>query len=521
MSKSPKTQAWLSQFAESPTNQKILNLFSIRGLATIEQCQIPQSNLTQRQLRSLLASWSEEQVGKTPLLRTMRISYERQGGGLRLVYLLTETGASLLRQLTGQENILASRIESRVECVHAVAEMDVFARAQEANLDCFIEKPFFFGSQKENIRADVAFVKSENIFRVIEIEQAAQAEQVSRITDKLLRLMNFFRSSDAQQVENKILVLFNLANDDQQTISIWRKVVTALEKQHGPLPYQLLTAYLLDFLEQPVWQDWSEFSAIEVNPVVAEVLPQAADQIDIPVTAQAEPGEVIEVEPDLRPPFFRQHPAEASHFDIIMEVLKNDPQLRVSENAEANQHTFFNLALIIYAGSHYPDSPVVRKSAFPAISLALLYRYLHAIQNQALLEILKREVREVQRANARGVNMFRDAYSHLVWTLLRHYGFGRGGPLQVLVKVPSFNDERSDIYIDLKWDSDASMQEVYGLAVFALQKPAPKYEFLAPIHYGHPDNNWQVLNAAAWLLNALWVYMEDLGLKPIDRKKNP
>ncbi len=80
MNKSPNTQAWINQFAESHSNQNILKLFAIRGLATIEQCQSLQNDLNSKQLRSLLSTWSQEKVDRPPLLRTLRISYERQTG---------------------------------------------------------------------------------------------------------------------------------------------------------------------------------------------------------------------------------------------------------------------------------------------------------------------------------------------------------------------------------------------------------------------------------------------------------
>jgi hypothetical protein len=503
MTKKNQTQPWLSQFTENPINQKLLGLFAIRGLATIEQCQSLQSDLSDKQLRSLLANWSQEQAGKTPLLRTLRISYERQRGNPRLVYLLTETGAGLLRQLNGQGQFLVPKLESKVEAVHATAEMDVLVRARQANLDCLIEKPFYYGLQKENIRADIAFATNKNTFRLIEIEQSARADDVSRLTDKLLRLLRFFRSNEAEKVEKWILVLFNLAGDDQQTLSIWQKVIAVIEKQHGPLPFQLQTVALLDFLEIPAWQDWSQYPTLRPEPMATPAQPDLA---------------IDPAMPDLTPPFLKQRPAEASHFDLILEVLKEEVQLQVFEDAEANQRTFFNLALVIYAGSHYPDSPVVRKSAFPAVSLALLYRYLHAAQNRLLLELVKREIREVQHANLRGINLFRDAYSHMAWSFLRYYGFGRGGPLEVQVRVPSFNDERSDIHLQLRWKASSYLDEVYGLTNSLIPKPAPQEELGFDEDFPEEDP-WSVLSAAAWLLNAIWIYMDDLGLKPSDSKK--
>jgi hypothetical protein len=505
MNKSIEIQPWLNQFTGNQANQRLLEVFAIRGLATKEQCQSLQSELSEKQQRSLLANWSQEQVGRSPLLRTARTRYERQRGNPRLVYLLTETGASLLRELTGQSQLLVPKLESKTELAHAVAEVEVLALARQAQLKCALEQPFYFGTHQENIRADIALTLDGKVFRLIEIEQAAQADDLARLTDKLLRLLKFFRSNAAQPVENQLLVLFNLATEDQLTLSLWQKVITALEKQHGPLPYQLRTAPLLDFLGQPFWDDWSQYPRLQAEPTEALAEPEAA-------TAETE----------MTPPFLRYRPAEASHFDLILEILKTDLLQTVTENAEENQRIFFNLALIIYAGSHYPDSPVVRKSAFPSISLALLYHYLHASQNQALLTILKREILELLRANARGANLFRDAFQHLAWTLLRQYGFGRGGPLQVQVKVPSFNDDRSDIHLELHWEAETSLQETYGLAVFALQKPVHKDEYqpYQPDWQSAPlKHNWQVLTAVAWLLNAIWVYREDLGLQPVNARK--
>src|SRR3972149_2575435 len=119
------TQSWLSQFTENPANQHLLELFAIHGLATKEQCQSLQSELSEKQQRNLLTNWSQEQIGRSPLLRISRTSYERQRGNPRLVYLLTEIGASLLRQLKGQSQLLVPKLESKVEIVHAVAEVDI------------------------------------------------------------------------------------------------------------------------------------------------------------------------------------------------------------------------------------------------------------------------------------------------------------------------------------------------------------------------------------------------------------
>ena len=130
-------QPWLSQFANNTSNQHLLEIFAIRGLATKEQCLILRSDLSEKQQRNLLSNWSQENIGKPTLLRTLRTSYERQRGNPPLVYLLTDTGANLLHQLNDKDNILVPKLETKVEVVHAVAEMDVFARAQQAKVNCF------------------------------------------------------------------------------------------------------------------------------------------------------------------------------------------------------------------------------------------------------------------------------------------------------------------------------------------------------------------------------------------------
>ena len=161
---------------------------------------------------------------------------------------------------------------------------------------------------------------------------------------------------------------------------------------------------------------------------------------------------------------------------------------------------FFETMEFIYEASHYRGGPVNTVAAFPRLSLLLLGRFLHAHQNQALLRDLILARRNVQSNLNRGVNTFRDALTRMYWDVfLRYFDFGRGGPLEVRVRVPGFDDYRSDIYVQVSIRSNRFLSR-YG------EDPSD-----------HERRNAEA--ALAWVLEALWIYGEELAL--YERRGHP
>jgi hypothetical protein len=99
----------------------------------------------------------------------------------------------------------------------------------------------------------------------------------------------------------------------------------------------------------------------------------------------------------------------------------------------------------------------------------------------------------VQQSQRQALNLFRDQLTHFYWDIfLRHFNFGRGGPLKVKVEVPSFDSSRSEIY------------PVASINEWEMLRGEEGY---VPI--GEPAHAEKALT---WVLEAMHLYAFDLGL---------
>jgi hypothetical protein len=196
----------------------------------------------------------------------------------------------------------------------------------------------------------------------------------------------------------------------------------------------------------------------------------------------------------LLPSFLKVEPANLKSIHLVFGALAEDlrKSLQDRENLAAGRAAFFLIMRSIYEASHFKDGPVSRYAALPVDSLVFLYRYLHMHQNQELLEIVRNARDEVRRSQTRGVNLFRDAFTRLAWDFLRYHSFGRGGPLDVLVTVPGFDADRSDIHIEV---SIRDPELVIGDDGVFME-----------------GDDYRAEKALEWVLNALWTYGSELEL---------
>jgi hypothetical protein len=125
-------------------------------------------------------------------------------------------------------------------------------------------------------------------------------------------------------------------------------------------------------------------------------------------------------------------------------------------------------------------------------------------QNAILLHQLQDGYRRVIASQHRGITFFRDTLTRFYWdNFLKHFNFGRGGPLKVSVEVPGFDSESSEIHTWVRIQEKDLLADENGS--------------------GSNDDLLHAQEALAWVLDALYIYAFDLGLvvtKRAVRKEN-
>lgn len=493
-----KRQAWIDTLETKPNLRQSLTSFASRGLATQDQVE-QLSGLTTKQVRGALDELLKGFYGNVPLLRSETVHLQGRRGRPQVVYILTLDGAAVLSALLPEETLSAPKVEDPVELAHALMEMEVYILARRAGFAGSIEHVLRFEG-KHSIRADVLVKDTQGSQVIFEMEQTARPGDVPRILNKLKQYIQFFRSTGSQGVCSDIRILFNLASEDTTTIKRWSLVLAELQKQEGSLPFRLFWQPVLFFLQSP---EWASLEAFEEIPFAASQETSQSSPEETPSALQPVlEGSLAVVNHALLPPLLQTYqPADLSSLNLILHSLAadNTGQPRDLIFPQPGREDFFDLVRTIYQVSHYEEGPVQKQAALPVLSIWLLYRYLNMHQNQALLQAVLRGREEVRKSLNRGINLFRDAYSRLCWTFLRYHGFGRGGPLEVSVRVPALNGDQSEIMVEVRILDPELIIGRDGLVI--------------------PGDLNLTQEALSWMLSAIWLYGEELGLVPRPFKK--
>ena len=464
---------WIQESGEPERLLAVLNCFGHRGLATVDQVEAL-TKLTNHPVRDAIRELVSPPGGLPALLQPTTVVLPGQRGRPQLAYLLTESGSQAL----GSHSRRVPVLTENVEAAHALMEMKVFIAAQNEGMDAAIEKVIYYEYPK-NVRIDVLVGHK----RIVEIEQRARVNDIARITDKLLRLSSFFKSGKGVTVDPKIMVLFALATDDKATISIWQNVLAEVELKTGKIPFELYWQDIHTFLAAPEWNNLEQFQRLELSKTMLEKTPKK----EMPQEHQ----EQYKLSSIMLP-----NDVNVLELNIIMDAIENSME-KGEELWSRNRRSFFEMMETIYDCSHYNGGPVKTESAFPSRSLYMLDRFLHLHQNRKLLEQLQNGFRMVRTAQTRGVVFFRSVLTQFYWDVfLRYFAFGRNGPLEVGVNVPSLDDDCSEIRTRVQIKSwhllkGKGLQETQDIS--------------------HAET------ATAWVFDALYHYANDLGLI-VDRR---
>ena len=488
-----RMQAWVEEFSSKPNYELVLASFVERGLATQSHLE-KITGLTTKQVRIVLDDFLKGKPGLPPLLRSETVNLLGQRGRPQSVLLLTEDGCAVLRAIKPGTSPSAPQLTDQVELAHALMEMEVFTLACLAKWNCDIEAVIPFG-EKQNIRADVLLHIPDSEKTIFEMEQSARTGDVIRIRGKLEQYIAFFKSEQDQDVSRDIRILFNLAQNDSMTVKRWGLIMDDLQQQYGELPFCLYWRPVLKFLETPDLKTLDSFLKMEIiHPEESKALVIRPNQMDSVGYGAGLANSLVSQDIFL-PPFLKERQvSDQKNLSLILKALS----LHAQENYRSlawpfeNRAAFFDLIRTIYLVSHYSGGPVFQNAAVPVLSLVLLYRYLNMHQNRALLQLMLKARDEVRKSQNRGINLYRDAFSRMCWDFLRYHGFGRLGPLEIIIRVPLLNSDEFEMDVEVKIANNDLVIGEDGVYML--------------------NDLEHAQSGLAWVLSAFWIYGEELGL---------
>lgn len=471
----PDLNAKPSQYAT------VLEPFVERGLATPEQVALL-SKTEYKRTADLLNTLSRTSYNRPAALRTAAVRLEGQRGRPKKLYILTEEGVSVLRTLFAAPDLRAPQVTESVELIAAYAIMEVYTQARLEGYIAHVEQPLYFANGKNNVRADVV-IETDHQTLIFEIEQMSNQGTLPRAVDKVARLHNFYLSSPDRKASNQVRMLFNLPQNDEQTILTWRQALRdVMDEAGGPLSFQLYAQRLNEFLESPDWEGFQGFEHIE----------PAAASLVVPKSSTSAPAHE-------RSGLLAIH--SVNQVDELRAVMRArdrvyGEQMRLVQqrtNHELRVQAFFEIVMLIYTASHYRCSPVETYAALPTESWEMLSRYLHDEQNKGLLEDLQYTLEWIHSHNT-GIMSLRNGFTAMVWDVfLFYHGLGRGGPLIVNVRFPELGERRSDVCVEVDIDREMEKYLVLHTSIWLRDKKVEEV-------------------ALAWILQSMILYPHMIGL---------
>ena len=479
--------AYIQPHEDEETNLfKVLACFAERGTATTQQV-VKLSGLNYKTAAPLLQDLAQASYDRPAALNVCKVALEGQTGRPLNQFSLTSEGAAVARTLLGKPDIHAPLPKDFVESVAVHAMMEVYTQAVAAGLKSNIEKVLPFGQGGSNVRADVYIQPPSGQPILIEIEQHAERENLPRIVDKLERLQRFYVSPQGKQVSNQVRVLFNLPEKDSRTLPTWGEALALVAQEHGGmLAFELHYQPVLAFLASPDWKGLAGF-----RPLQPAALPHT------PAAAQT---------PAQAPRPKQQSAAGLLELSVVTKtraLLQKEKLARLESADDQCQRVqyFLDNMYWIYQASHYPGSPTVKYAGVPYASIDTLHSYLHAHQNRGLLDTLRPAMRWL-RSHSNGITSYRNAAARIAWEFLGYHGIGRGGALLMNVVAPVNDSQRSEIYFEVRiTNPDLMLRRRTGFTGLYTKEPEEI--------------------ALQWVLDALFLYAQELGLDNDPWQKSP
>lgn len=455
-----------------------LRPFSERGLATAEQVSLL-TKIEYKRVAELLMELSRTTGNRMAALRSVSVRLEGQRGRPKKLYLLTDEGAAVLKEIGGHQHLSAPKMTDGIEFTAAFSAMEIYSIAFSQGYKVKIEEPLYISGTKKNVRADI-LINLDGVENIFEIEQQENQGTLPRLVDKLGRMHNLFVSQNDKKICTNVRILFNLPKEDTKTIQIWQRAIQEIKSEVGELSFNLYAMLITDFLEKPVWRNLDKFKQIQSKS------PTETHDQGVLVPGQEEQNKIPTKIDELRV-------AMRVRDSIYKKQLLNTKN---SQNHSLRVEAFFEICKLTYKASHYNNSAVNLYAALPTDSLDFLNKYLHEDQNKSLLEDLNQRLNWIRKHNT-SVMVLRSGIASLVWDgFLQYHGFGRGGPLVVGVVFPGFDEIESELFIDVRIRGELEK----------LMTSRGDYRYF----YRYTKSLEE--ESLAWILNAILYYPNFLGL---------
>lgn len=414
-------------------------------------------------LSHMVVSRSLTRLVKMGLIREQKIAKIEKNGRPEKVYRLTDDGVSWLRA-DGFEKATVLSMSDPIDLAHRYCQALV-GTLTPIGTHVEIEKiiPLEGG---RNIRIDVAVPLSNGTMQFIEIEQKLERKNIARAVEKFTEMGELYNNGVFQRYYSpEILFVFNLgAAALSKTLNVWREAL-ASAFDNAPTPFTPRYTTIDAFVYDPAFSNMERFPLIEKRR--SDVSQESVS-----------PGSAIFD--------YRLAPSTRAIVNGLSSI-QDEPVRLLSHNAD-QLIGFCEIAMMIYRKSMRRDSPTRKYSAFPHESVQALRNFLHLPQNAGLLQALKEGYNWIESRKS-GLILYREAVTKLVWdVVLRYFGLGREGPLNVFVGIPDLAEKSSQITIDVILDKSEELR----LPWTSGEEP---YE-----------------DAISWMLTALIMYPVDLGL---------
>ncbi|MEA3396690.1 MAG: hypothetical protein U9R05_04440 [Chloroflexota bacterium] len=406
-------------------------------------------------------------------------------------YTLGPLGAALLRS-HGQPQAQPCGLTTVTQLSHAREMLNLYLAAGAADLPVALDRPLSYGAG-QTLRPDLLVtLPGDNPPALYEIEQRANVTLLRRIRDSVRHKVAFFQSAAGRDVSPTVRVLINLPRGAlwEQTLSVWERAIAATADEHGgALPCRWCARPLLDFLAQPDWAEppdpdrWSDL----FDPAQTQTFSLAPSSTSTPAPRARPPA---------LPAGLRRWSVPDSH--LILRALwqhlqEQGPTLLATSDRPLSHPIFFLTLQVIYAASYPPDVTPWEHAQHPHASLYLLRRYfqMHPALRQALSKTIVRGSSTIKWSTP----LVTHKMQIVIDLFLRYHGLHSRGTLTAAAIGPwRQSDDRGAFGVRVSLHPEVLLGPESGVL------PTPEEVTAAE-------------TALAWVLESLFVYSHELGLK--------
>ncbi len=468
----------------------VLEVLAYTGVADRQQI-LTATGLSRNALTTL-----EEQfrvLGGQEILREAAGAFPWPGvrGKPPRVYLLGTVGAALLRD-NGYRGVQPCGLTSDLAIAHARAVTEIALLARRAELPIRVETTLPYGDNRV-LRPDVQVTVAEQATALFEAEQQADLSLLPRIVESLRHKVAYYGSKADGTISHCVRVIFALQRDAtwDKTVAVWQKASAIVATESGGrLPFEILGLPLSEFVTQPDWAEppaaagWeSLFDPAHVENFALEpVMPKPSQTAITPVKKPAPlPASVTRYTPR------EQHLLMQAY---LAHVREHGVQVAAVDRASP---VVFEIFAVIYVASHDAALSDWQLAQHPSASLYLFHEYLDL--NPDLRAALNAAIVRGSGSMRWSSPTIQHRMLSVAETFLRYHGLRNGSSVQVTVLAPWSTHSSGHFDFAVVLEPHVLMGDASGIV------PTQEEAMAAGI-------------ALAWVLQALFLYPEDLDLRP-------